>query len=119
MKFRFVLKDGSVILGTEVDYFANNIRVIDTHKPNDDSELEDCTFSIYMISPDSIVYSSCEHISFDEYLDYLDSCEPLEEENKQSCNCETCGDCDCQDCDEASTGSYEVKDTSEDNNMYI
>ena len=122
MKFKFVLTDGSIVTGDEVDYYNNNVRVIDMNKPDDNSEIENCTFSVYMICPESIVYSSCEHMTYEEYLDYLDSCESEIEtgvDNKQPCSCETCEDCDCESCEEMPIGNYEVTDTSKDNNMYM
>jgi len=122
MKFKFVLTDGSIVLGDEVNYYNHNVRVIDMNKPDDSSEIENCTFNVYMISPESIIYSSCEHMTYEEYLGYLDSCESeikTEVENKQPYGCETCEDCDCESCEEMPISNYEVTDTSKDNNMYM
>lgn len=125
MKFLFVLKDGVHLYGDYVDVTDSYIRLTEIHRLEKDDKLEESTFSVHIIYPQNISYSSCKDMNWDEYCEYIETCDCVdkgEEEIKDSkpnevCNCETCTECDCADCDDASNVGYDCTSEPADN-MY-
>lgn len=121
MKFLIVLKDGVHLYGDYVDVTDSYIKLTEIHKVNKDDDLEDSTFTVHIIYPQNISYSSCENLTWDEYCDYIASCEDIANKidkvkQPDTCNCETCTECDCDQCDDASNVSYDC--ASEPGNMF-
>jgi len=125
MKFLFVLKDGVHLYGDYVDVTDSYIRLTEIHRLEKDDKLEESTFSVHIIYPQNISYSSCEGMNWDEYCEYIETCdcedkgeEDVEKiKTNEVCNCETCTECDCADCDDAVNVGYDCTSEPADN-MY-
>ena len=65
MKFLFVLKDGVHLYGDYVDVTDSYIRLTEIHRLEKDDKLEESTFSIHNIRPNSYLHTKNKIYSVD------------------------------------------------------
>ena len=108
MKFRFVLKNGTVVEGDQHVEQAEITHVIKTHIPRFESEPEDCVYDIIVLKDEDILQREFTDVSYDELIEYLELVKKSKEE--ENCNCSSCVDKDCEDCDESVYSSTKLDD---------
>lgn len=97
MKFRYVLKDGSVIDGdqhVEEKYVSHIINVYDI-------DADEHTYDITLVKEEDILYRQLLNVNeeeMNEYLNIIKEAADSEEECSTS-ECDKCDDVGCEDCD--------------------
>ena len=71
MKIEYKLIDGTIVIGDkhiDSDYYTNVIRI---YKPEDNSELEDCTYDVTCVKESDIVYRKFINLDYDDLMEYI------------------------------------------------